>query len=641
MELEAKVASEITIYGKYARYLPEMKRRETWEEVVDRYEQMMVMKYVRGYNTEIFWRIREACDAVREKEVLPSMRGLQFAGAAIERNNSRIYNCAFRAASSPDFFRECMFLLLGGTGVGYSVQERHISQLPAIAAPGKAKKYLVGDSIEGWADAVKVLCRAFFKGTFLPRFDFSDVRAKGERLITAGGKAPGPGPLRICLDKILGLLETKPVGSKLTPVEVSDIACFIADAVLAGGIRRAAMICLFDIDDVNMLAYKKGEWWETRPERARVNVSAVAFRQDVVGKSGMEWVKPTAAYYIARKTTEEQFKKFWKATEESKSGEPGIYWTNHPDWGTNPCCEIALRDRQFCNLTTINFATVRDQQDLNRRARIAAILGTLQAGFVDMHYLGGEWEANCRAESLLGISLTGICDNGSYREFNFEEAAKVAKDTNEEVAKEIGIEKAARITCCKPEGTSSLVLGTSSGVHGRHAPYYIRRTRHNPTEPLIGYLARVIPSLVVENKSEPGGLILELPQRSPAGSITREEPALATLERLKFLRQHWVEPGHISGENTHNVSCTISVRDDEWGVVGQWMWDNRAFYNGIAVLPFDGGTYIQAPFEACDKETFEQMHSLLKDIDLSQVIEEDDQTNLAGEIACASGKCDI
>jgi ribonucleoside-triphosphate reductase len=636
MDLSAKIASEITIYGKYARYIPELKRRETWSEVVTRYEAMMLTKY-----PNMGYEIQEACNAVRRKEILPSMRGLQFAGPAIERNNSRIYNCAFRAAKSPDFFREVMFLLLGGTGVGYSVQERHIGQLPVITAPGKAKKYLVGDSIEGWADAVKVLVRAYLKGGFLPRFDFSDVRAKGERLITAGGKAPGPGPLRICLDKILGLLETKPVGTRLTSVEVSDIACYIADAVLAGGIRRAAMICLFDINDMPMLAYKKGQWWDLHPERARVNVSAVAFREDVVETKPYIAGVVNVSHTLAQATTEEQFKAFWKATEESRSGEPGIYWTNHPDWGTNPCCEIALRDKQFCNLTTINFGTVRTQDDLNRRARYAAILGTLQAGFVDMHYLGDEWERNCREEALLGISLTGIGDNGRYREFDFQEAAGVAKSTNQEIAKAVGINAASRITCIKPEGTSSLVLGTASGVHGRHAPYYIRRTRHNPEEPLIGYLARVIPALVVENKSEPGKLILEIPQRSPEGSITRDESALDTLERLKFFRQNWVEPGHVAGINTHNVSTTVSIRDNEWSRVGNWLWHNRFYYNGIAVLPWDGGSYVQPPFEDCTKETFEKMFSLLSEINLSQVTEIDDLTNLAGELSCAGGKCEI
>lgn len=642
MDLASKIASEVTIFGKYARYVPQLKRRETWLEIVDRYQAMMLKKYETKINQapgDLGEEIKEACDAVRRKEILPSMRGLQFAGPAIERNNSRIYNCAFVCAKDPSFFRECMFLLLGGTGVGYSVQERHISLLPSITKPGKARKFLVGDSIEGWADAVKVLVRAYFKGTFLPKFDFSDVRQKGERLVTAGGKAPGPGPLRICLDKILGLFEGKKPGERLTSVDVSDIACFIADAVLAGGIRRAAMICLFDITDEHMLAYKKGQWWENRPERARVNVSAVAFRYNVI-ETDTHDIKTT----IAMETTREQFEKFWKATEESKSGEPGIYWTNHPDWGTNPCCEIALRHKQFCNLTTINFSTIKDQNDLNRRSRLASMLGTLQAGFTDMHYLGSDWEENCKEEALLGVSITGIADGtqaGDYTQYDFKQAAFWAQEANWEVAQAISINSAARITCIKPEGTASLVLGCASGIHGRHASYYIRRTRHNSSEPLIKYLARANPALVVDNKSEPGGLILELPQKSPEGSIIREEAALETLKRLKHFRQHWIMPGHVTGVNTHNVSCTVSIRDTEWVEVGSWMWDNRDYYNGIAVLPFDGGSYMQAPFQDCDKQTYNEMMFQVGNIDLAQVVEEDDETNQAGELACGGGKCDL
>lgn len=640
MNLADKVASEVTVYAKYAKYVPTLGRRETWLEIVDRYQAMLVKKYPHMGQT-----IQEACDAVWRKEVLPSMRGLQFAGTPIERNNSRVYNCAFMQASYPGFFRETMFLLLGGTGVGYSVQARHVGLLPAISLPGKEKRFNVQDSIEGWADAVDALFRAYFKGKSLPRFDFSDVRAKGKRLFTAGGKAPGPGPLRVCLDKIRGLLETKPVGSQLTPVEVSDLACIIADAVLSGGIRRAAMICLFDIDDAHMLAYKKGDFWELNPERARVNVSAVAFREDVMepSEAGMGRVFGSSSFFdkIASKTTEEQFKAFWKATEESKSGEPGIYWSNHPDWGTNPCCEIALRHKQFCNLTTVNFATCRGNSDLIERVGWAATLGTLQAGFVDMHYLGEEWENNCRQEALLGVSLTGIGDNQYYETYNFEEAAKVAKATNEKVSEEIGIQKAARITCIKPEGTASLVLGCASGVHGRHAPFYIRRFRFKRSESVAQYFAKQIPALVVEDKFDPDGIILELPQKSPRSSISRSEKAIDTLERLKFFRINWVAPGHVSGENTHNVSCTVSVRDDEWERVGKWMWDNRAFYNGIAVLPMDLGSYVQAPFEDTNQTVYEQMLEKMKEVNLAEVHEEDDNTAQADSIACGGGKCEI
>lgn len=638
MDLASKVASEVTIYGKYAKYIPELKRRETWNEIVDRYQAMLEKKYPTEKGV-----IKEACDAIRRKEILPSMRALQFAGTPIERNNSRIYNCAFMQASYAGFFRETMFLLLGGTGVGYSVQDRHIRQLPTIVRPGREKRFNVQDSIEGWADAVDALFRAYFKGKNLPRFDFSDVRPKGMRLITAGGKAPGPAPLRICLDKLRGLLETKPEGSRLTAVEVSDMACIIADAVLSGGIRRAAMICLFDITDVHMLAYKKGPWWELHSERARVNVSAVAFRHfvgeqiDPTDPPGLEsWHEA-----IAAPTSQKEFHAFWKATEESKSGEPGIYWSNHPDWGTNPCCEIGLRHKQFCNLTTINFATCGNQDQLLERVRCASVLGTLQAGFTDMHYLDKEWEDNCKKDALLGISLTGIGDNADYAKFNFEEAVEQAKEANSETAARIGIQKAARITCIKPEGTASLVLGCASGVHGRHSDFYIRRFRFKRSESLAQYFAVQIPDLVVEDKFDPDGVILELPQKSPRASILRTETALGTLERLKFFRRNWVEPGHDNGENSHNVSCTVSVREDEWDRVGQWMWKNKDYYNGIAVLPWDGGSYVQPPFENCTEEEYNRRMKLVGEVDLGNVFEDDDNTDLTQQVACAGGACVI
>jgi ribonucleoside-triphosphate reductase len=339
--------------------------------------------------------------------------------------------------------------------------------------------------------------------------------------------------------------------------------------------------------------------------------------------------------------TEAQFKAFWKATEESKSGEPGIYWSNHPDWGTNPCCEIALRHKQFCNLTTVNFATCKGQDDLIKRVGYAAVLGTLQAGFVDMHYLGDDWEQNCKDEALLGVSLTGIGDNAYYDSYNFKEAAETVKRVNEDVSARIGINKAARTTCIKPEGTSSLVLGCASGVHGRHAPYYIRRFRFKSNESVIQHFAKCIPDLVVADKQQPDGLILELPQKSPRTSISREEKALETLERLKFFHETWVTPGHRTGVNSHNVSCTVSVRDNEWAEVGQWMWDNRAYYNGIAVLPWDGGSYTQAPFETCDEATYNRMLEKVKDVDLSEVIEEDDHTTQAENLACSGGSCSI
>ena len=936
MDLSTRIASDITVFSKYARYLEKEGRRETWDEIVDRYEEMLKKKY-----PKLKEDIVEACEFVRKKKVLPSMRALQFSGRAIERGNSRLFNCAFAAISYPQFFRELMFLLLGGSGVGYSAQNHHVRKLPTIKKPGKERRFVIGDSIEGWADSVDALFRAYFYSKPLPRFDFSDIRAKGERLKTAGGKAPGPAPLRTCLSRIQGVLENKEEGSFLEPWEVSDISCIIADAVLSGGIRRAALICLFDLDDEKMLNYKSGAWWELHPERARVNVSAVSLRSEV-GR--------------------EQFDKLWEATKNSGAGEPGIAWTNNKELGSNPCfhpktkilttegyreigsldelddlflvdenglakeakvwcsgikkickltfsdreinctsdhvfklndgseskakdlkgkrlmplvtireevddfvklgfiqgdggtgrlkslfhrgfeinigekdkemaelfgfefiegkktyytreyknkllelgfdssslperilprefltlsfkdkcsflmglysangsvikgsrvafkttcknlvcqlksffddqsvvsyittnkekkvvfsngtyvckesydlnlcryasiiwfakyisfvhqykrnslkelilskaplcrsvfedcgesvvydfslegenhwgvvegvvahncMEISLRHKEFCNLTTINFSTVRNQRDFNNRVWAASFLGTLQAGFTDFHYLTQGWEDNCKEEALLGLSMTGLADN-PHVQVDFSKGVKVARETNDQVSHEIKINSSARITTVKPEGTASLVLGTSSGVHGRHAPYYVRRFRFNKTEPIAEYLASKLPQLVVQDLSNPEGIILELPQKSPEGSIMREEPALNLLERAKDLFLNWIKPGHQSGDNTHNVSLTVSLKDEDWGPVGDWMWDNRENYNGISVLPFDNGNYQQAPFEPCKKEQYEEMCQHLHKIDLKEVKEFGDLTDLKGEVACGGANgCEI
>lgn len=617
MDLSTKLASEIIIYSKYAKYLPEFNRRETWDGIIDRYQGMMEEKY-----PFLNRQINTACRYVRNKKVLPSMRMLQFAGPAILKNNSRGYNCSFMHASSIKFFRELMFLLLGGTGVGYSVQKIHIDQLPPIKRVLTPQKFLIGDSIEGWADAVGALVKAFLEGKPLPAFDYSDIRPKGTLLRTAGGRAPGPGPLQMCLWQIEATLAKKPSGSKLTSVEVSDICCYIAGAVLSGGIRRSAMICLFDIDDQEMLKYKQGSWWEKNKQRAQANISAVAVRGEV---------------------TREQFNSLWQATRDSKAGEPGIYWTHSRDWGANPCVEIALRNKQFCNLTTLNLSNTKDQADLNDRVSAASLLGTLQSGFFDFHYLDKEWAENCRKEPLLGVSITGIGDNKNYADFNFKEAAFCAVESNDRFSERMGLRRAARITCVKPEGTASMVLGSSSGVHGRHAPYYIRRFRFKRSEPIAVFFASHggIRDLLVDDVSDPDGVILELPIKSPGASILRDESSLDLLQRTKFFQDNWVSPGHINGVNKHNVSCTISVRDNEWDTVRDWMWDNRSAYNGISVLPHSDHTYVQAPFEDITETKYEEMMKLVGQVDLSAITETKDLTTAREEAACSSGSCEL
>jgi ribonucleoside-diphosphate reductase alpha chain len=513
-----------------------------------------------------------------------------------------------------------MFLLLSGCGVGYSVQTHHVDKLPEITLPTKHKRYLIGDSIEGWADAVRMLCKAYFTGAPLPLFDFRDIRAKGAQLITVGGKAPGPEPLKECLFQIQKILDRKKNGDKLLSVEVHDIACHIADAVLSGGIRRAALISLFDLDDENMLTCKFGSWWESNPQRGRANNSAVLLRH---------------------KIDEVEFFKLWKKIELSGSGEPGLYFSNDKDWGSNPCCEIALKPFQFCNLCEVNVSNIESQEDLNERVRIGAFIGTLQAAYTNFHYLRDVWQKTTEKEALLGVGMTGI-GSGVILNYDLKKAADLAKTENARIAEIIGINKAARVTTVKPSGTSSLVLGTSSGIHAWHNDYYIRRIRVGKNEPIYTYLAINHPQLVEDDYFKPTiQAVISVPQQAPEGSILRTENVIDMLERVKKFNIQWVKRGHRKGANTNNVSATVSIQKHEWEAVGQWMWENKETFNGLSVLPYDGGSYTQAPFEDITKEQFDEMSLLLHNVDLSQVVEFDDNTTLMDQQACAGNACEI
>ena len=610
------ILSDIVVFMKYAKYLKEKLRRETWSDLTYRNRDMHLDKYPQ-LHTEI---LNVYNNYVLKKKVLPSMRSMQFAGKPIELSPNRIYNCCFLPMDDWRCFSETMFLLLGGTGVGYSVQSKHVEKLPEIHKPTKSRRYLIGDSIEGWADAVKALFKAYMKGASLPKFDFSDIREKGALLVTSGGKAPGPEPLKTCLFKIKTILDRKQDGEQLTTLEVHDIQCLVADAVLAGGIRRAAMISLFDMDDNSMLTCKYGNWWETNPQRGRANNSAVVMRHRI---------------------TEKEFKKLWEKIEASGSGEPGIYLSNNADWGTNPCCEIALRPYQFCNLTEINANDVVDQKDLEDRARAAAFIGTLQAGYSDFHYLRDVWKRTTEKDALIGVSMTGIA-SGAVLNLDLEAATNVVIEENKRVAKLIGINSTARTTCVKPAGTTSLVIGSSSGIHAWHSPYYIRRVRVGKNESIYQHLIKTNPELLEDEFFNPTQqAVISVPVKAPSGSIFRNESPIELLERVKKFSLEWVKTGHIKGENTHNVSATISVKDDEWEEVGEWMWENKACYNGLSVLPYDGGTYKQAPFETISKEEYEKMIVNLREVDLTQIQELEDSTDLAGEVACSGSSCEV
>lgn len=941
-DLGLEALSKITVFSKYAKYNSELQRRETWDEIVDRYQSMLVKKFPKLEEV-----IVENAKLIREKKILPSMRALQFAGPAMEVNNARGYNCCYLPIDSIHGFSETMFLLLGGTGVGYSVQKHHVAQLPDVKTPGKARTYLIEDSIMGWADAIKVLMKAYLEGTFMPKFDFRAIRQKGAKLITAGGKAPGPEPLKICIAHVQAILDRKQEGEKLTPLECHDILCHIANSVLSGGIRRSAMIALFSHDDEEMITCKYGNWWELNEQRGRANNSSVLKRGEVVVQ---------------------EFFDLWKRIELSGSGEPGIYWTNNLEWGTNPCCfigstlvatadgrnavtikqlceegyqgpvysmqaqtgqvvtsycskvwksrenaelvrvllddgssftctpdhrimlrngqyvqaqyllegtslmpfnsykrsdrnyrmiqsntgrdiaqyahvaqyydiikegynsqhihhkdgngfndlpenleaidaiehnrqhmlgasnafhkmsnevrekwsekqssrqkgenntnsnglsteemimrcfdrtvqkraklshqevldscgvkflskgrlkdmkaetvsefaeklaelanhkvvsveflleredvydmtvegthnfaiitsskddnfitssgvfvhncEIALRPFQFCNLCEINVSDIISQEDLNERVAKAAFFGTLQASFTDFHYLRPIWQRTTQKDALLGIGMTGI-GSGEILKYDLQVAAHQAKLMNTIVSDIIGINEAARITCIKPSGTTSLVLGTASGIHAWHNDYYLRTMRFNKNEDLAAYLMVNHPELCEDDQLRPHDTVcVRIPVKAPEGSIMRTETAIDTLERVKKFSVEWIKAGHVNGDNTHNVSATISIDKnrmylsgsdpylelDEWQLVGEWMWDNREFYNGLSVLPYFGGSFVQAPFEDITKEEYEKRIESVKEIDLTKVIELDDTVDFGAIQACGAGQCEV
>ena len=616
MNKSIKTLSALTIYSKYAKYIPAKQRRETWEEICYRNRDMHLKKYPM-LTAEI---LNVYNNFVIPKKVLPSMRSMQFAGKPIEISPNRGYNCAFAPADHYKIFSETMFLLLGGTGMGYSVQKKHVDAIGEITKPARSRRFLIEDSIVGWADAVKALMEAYFKGKSLPVFDFSDIRAKGAELITSGGKAPGPEPLKTCLFNLQRMLDRKQPGEKLKTLEVHDMICFIADAVLSGGIRRAALISLFDIDDEDMLTCKFGNWWEQNPQRGRSNNSAVIMRHKVKKKDFME---------------------LWEKIKASGSGEPGFYLSNNADWGTNPCCEIALRPFQFCNLTEINGSDIVDQADLEARAKAAAFLGTLQAGYTDFHYLRAIWQKTTEKDALIGVGMTGIA-SGAVLGLDLTKTADIVKEENERISTIIGINAAARTTCVKPSGTTSLVVGSSSGIHAWHSEYYIRNIRFGKNETIYKYLSANHPEIVQDEFFKPHEQsVVGLPVKAPEGAIMRTETALQLLERVKKFSSEWVKPGHTKGDNTHNVSATISLGEDEWEEVGEWMWKNREVYNGLSVLPRNDHSYIQAPFEECTQERYDELMAKLTDIDFTKIIEEKDETDLKGEAACAGGLCEI
>lgn len=599
MSIEA--LKDYVFTSKYSRYIPEKMRRETFPEAVERVIDMHRRHFAsKGIDVEDLLQVCE--QAMKQKMVLGSQRAMQFGGEPILRKHARIYNCTTSYCDRPRFFQEALWLLLCGCGVGFSVQTHHITKLPGIAKPGAANAtYVIPDTIEGWADALGVLLSSYFStrqpfpeyaGTTV-QFDYTQIRPKGRPISSGMGRAPGPEPLRRSLEKIRELLDKRLAEghTRLRAIDAYDILMHASDAVLSGGVRRSATICLFSPEDDEMATAKTGNWFTENPQRARSNNSAMLLRD---------------------KTPREQFAKLMKSVKEF--GEPGFVWTDHLDMTFNPCAEIGLYPQidgvsgfAFCNLCEINMGIVDNKEKFEAACRAAAILGTLQADYTDFGYLGEVSTRIAKREALLGISMTGMMENPDVA-FDADlqrEMAALILEVNAQVAKRIGINPAARTTCVKPAGTTSSILGTSSGIHPHHAKRYFRRAQANEDELLVDFFRAQNPKAVEKSVWNPNGTDVVLTfciQASPNALTKRDVDAVELLRKVKLTKENWIDAGkrpELCAQPwlSHNVSNTISVKDSEWASVEDFIFENRHAFAGVSLLPEGGDLdYPQAPF---------------------------------------------
>lgn len=629
--------------SRYARWLPDQNRRETWPETVYRFITHIVAPKVDAATAQ------ELRDAIVNHEVMPSMRALMTAGKAADRDNTCIYNCSYLPVDDPKSFDEAMFILLCGTGVGFSVERQYVSKLPEVPEKlfDSESVIAVKDSKEGWAKAYRQLLAMLWAGE-VPKWDVSKVRPAGAKLKTFGGRASGPDPL-VDLFKFTIAVFRKAAGRKLTSIECHDLMCKIGEIVVVGGVRRSAMISLSNLSDDRMRHAKSGQWWQDHGHRALAN-NSVAFTD-----------KPDA----------ESFLREWLALIESKSGERGIFnrdasksqaaknGRREPDWdfGTNPCSEIILRPYQFCNLTECVVRADDTMDSLTRKVRLSAILGTIQSTYTHFPYLRKIWRDNTEQERLLGVSLTGIMDSAAMAGMMDEDGAvcnafcgdeelwlqealeklrKVAVDTNAEWADRLGIERSTAITCVKPSGTVSQLVDSASGIHARHSEYYIRTVRGDNKDPLTQFMKDAgIPHEPCVMK--PGTTtVFSFPQKSPEGAITRNDmTAIEQLELWLTYQRHWCE---------HKPSVTVTVRDHEWIEVGAWVFQHFDEVSGISFLPHSDHSYKQAPYQECSKEEYDAMVARMPEVidwtDL-RFYESEDATAGSQTFACASGSCEI
>lgn len=642
----ASALADFVFPSRYANFLPELSRRETYPEAVRRVHDMHREKYA-GLGVDSY--IDEAEAAMLDKLVLGSQRALQFGGAPMLKKNARGYNCTFSYADRPRFFAESFWLLLCGCGVGFSVQKHHVAKLPKIWRPARAvERFVVPDTIEGWADALDALVSSYFTGGPRIEFDYSLIRAYGARLSSGVGKAPGAEPLRKALEDVRELLDRclRARRRRLRPIDVYDIVMFASQAVLSGGVRRSATICLFSLDDEEMILAKTGDWHKTNAQRARSNNSAVLLRGAV---------------------TFDQFDRLVKAAR--MWGEPGFYWVDDVEIGTNPCCEIGLypvdeltgeTGWQFCNLSTINMARAVDESAFLKAVRAAAILGTLQAGYLSFPYLGAVSERITAREALLGVSMTGMQENRAIA-FNREiltRGARYGLEVNAELAPRLGVNLAARLACVKPEGSGSCLLGTTSGIGKAKGEEMIRRVQESANSvPALAYQTAnphaVEPSRRIGDSGIPD-LIVSFAIKVPAeAAIKPDDRAVDFLRDVRLVKEAWVDAGKrpelcVLPSLSHNVSNTVDVKDHEWDEVAREIYDHRDSFAGVSLLSDSGDlVYEQAPFTALAgsgdrsavRAEFENLQLLTVPVAYESIIETEDGTDFTAISACAGGSC--
>ena len=620
--------------SRYSRFLEDKNRREHWPETVQRYMQFMhnhlVLKHKYVMSEDLFFELQ---DAILNHEIMPSMRAMMTAGEALERDNTAGYNCSYLPVDDVKSFDEAMYILLCGTGVGFSVESKYVNKLPDVPALmfNSDTTIVVSDSKAGWAKSLRQIIALLYSGE-IPKWDVSKVRPAGTRLKTFGGRASGPEPL-VSLFKFVISKFQGAAGRKLNSLECHDIMCKIGEVVVVGGVRRSAMISLSDLSDDRMRHAKSGNWWEREGQRALANNSASYNERPTVGEFMSEWLALYQSYSGERGIFSRQAA---KTTVEKIGRRDSNY-----DFGTNPCSEIILRPYQFCNLTEVVARDTETEDSLQRKVRLATILGTFQSTLTDFPYLRKIWQNNTEAERLLGVSITGILDCPLLNNVNdvslrnrLEALREQAIVTNKEFAEALNIPQSAAITCVKPSGTVSQLVDSASGIHARHSEYYIRRVRNDNKDPITDFLkSQGIPAEADVMKPL-DTTIFSFPMKAPEGCITRDElDSFTHLELWLAYQRHWCE---------HKPSVTVYVKEEDWPEVGAWVWKHFDEISGISFLPWDGGTYRQAPYEEIDKDTYNTLvTSMPKSIDWESFFETTDNVEGAQQLACVSGVCEI